>query len=132
MKKADQQKKRRSQRDYNLGFKLGVISQVEKGEMTYKQAQEVYGIQGKSTVLVWLRKHGTLDWKNPIIHSMKSPNKKETPAQTIKRLERELEDEKLKNSIMNSMVDVFDKQYGAGLRKKFLPKQSSKNNKNKS
>ena len=33
-------KERRSQRDYNLGFKLAVISQVEKGELTYKQAQK--------------------------------------------------------------------------------------------
>jgi transposase len=60
---------------------------------------------------------------------MKNPKLKETPAQQIKRLEKELADEKLKNSIMNSMVDVFDKQYGAGLRKKFSPEQSSKNNK---
>jgi len=122
-------KPKRSQRDYNLGFKLSVVSQVEKGEMTYKQAQKAYGIQGRSTVLVWLRKHGTLDWTNPIVHSMKSPSKKETPAQKIKRLEKELEDEKIRTSVLNSMVDVFDKQYGAGLRKKFLPAQSSKNNK---
>lgn len=128
----DQKREKRSQRDYNLGFKLSVVSQVEKGEMTYKQAQKVYGIQGRSTVLVWLRKHGTLDWSNPIHYSMKSPKRtEETPAQKIKRLERELEDEKIKNSIMNSMIDVFDKQYGAGLRKKYLPKQSSKNNKEK-
>ena len=39
--------------------------------------------------------------------------KSETPAQKIKRLEKQLEDERLKNSIMNSMIDVFDKQYGA-------------------
>ncbi|SKA65532.1 hypothetical protein SAMN02745132_03975 [Enterovibrio nigricans DSM 22720] len=32
--------------------------------MTYKQAQERYGIQGRSTVLTWLRKHGHLDWSN--------------------------------------------------------------------
>ncbi|AZP63777.1 Putative IS3 family transposase [Pseudomonas aeruginosa] len=30
--------------------------------MTYKQAQVRYGIQGRSTVLVWLRKHGRQDW----------------------------------------------------------------------
>ncbi|WP_425445130.1 hypothetical protein [Vibrio xiamenensis] len=30
--------------------------------MTYRQTQEHYGIQGRSTVLVWLRKHGRLDW----------------------------------------------------------------------
>lgn len=123
--------KKRSQRDYTLGFKLSVVSQVEKGDMTYKQAQKAYGIQGRSTVLVWLRKHGTLDWSNPIKNSLNSPTRKETPAQKIKRLERELEDEKIKNSIMNSMIDVFDNQYGAGLRKKFLSEQSWNDNKKK-
>ena len=53
--------KKRTQRDYNMGFKLAVISQVEKGELSYKQAQNQYGIQGRSTVLVYLRKFGTLD-----------------------------------------------------------------------
>ena len=28
------------QRDYNLGFKLVIISQVENSEMTYKQARK--------------------------------------------------------------------------------------------
>ena len=54
--------KRRSQRDYTLGFKLAVVDQVEKGELSYKEAQRRYGIQGRSTVLVWLRKHGRQDW----------------------------------------------------------------------
>ncbi|WP_153016071.1 helix-turn-helix domain-containing protein, partial [Pseudomonas syringae] len=48
--------KRRSQRDYTLAFKLSVVDQVEKGELSYKEAQRRYGIQGRSTVLVWLRK----------------------------------------------------------------------------
>ena len=46
---------KRTQRDYTLAFKLAVVEQVEKGELTYKQAQQRYGIQGRSTVLVWLR-----------------------------------------------------------------------------
>ncbi|MDR6232805.1 hypothetical protein Q3H58_004928 [Pseudomonas psychrotolerans] len=45
---------KRTQRDYSLTFKLAVVDQVEKGELTYRQAQERYGIQGRSTVLVWL------------------------------------------------------------------------------
>jgi len=32
-------RRRRSQRDYTLGFKLSVVEQVEKGQLTYKQAQ---------------------------------------------------------------------------------------------
>ncbi|MGE6286951.1 IS3 family transposase, partial [Aeromonas media] len=53
---------KRTQRDYSLTFKLALVEQIEKGELTYKQAQARYGIQGRSTVLVWLRKHGRQDW----------------------------------------------------------------------
>lgn len=116
---------KRTQQDYNIGFKLAVVSQVEKGELTYKQAQNVYGIQGKSTVLVWLRKHGNLDWSKPGL-LMKS---KETPSQKIKRLEKELADERLKNKILNSMIDISDKQYGTAIRKKYLTKQSGNSSK---
>lgn len=126
MRHSEKPRKKRTQRDYNLGFKLAVVAQVEKGEMTYKQAQRAYDIQGRSTVLVWLRKHGTLDWSKPTQCQM--PKSKETPAQKIKRLERELSDEKLKNEILNTMIDISDKQYGTAIRKKFLPNQSDASN----
>lgn len=122
MNKGDRKGKRRSQRDYNLGFKLAVVDQVEKGEMTYKQAQRAYGIQGRSTVLTWLRKHGTLDWRIPIRQTM--PKANETPSQKIKRLEKQLEDEKLKNSMLNYMIDLADRELGTSIRKKQLPEQS--------
>ena len=127
MKNKESKRVKRTQQDYNLGFKLADISQVEKGEMTYKQAQKHYGIQGRSTVLVWLRKHGTLDWSKPILQ-MKS---KETPAQKIKRLERELSDQKLKNKLLNTMVDIADERLGTSIRKKLLSQQSKESDKNK-
>jgi transposase-like protein len=114
---------RRSQRDYNMAFKLAVIYRVENGEMTYKQAQRIYGIQGRSTVLVWLRKFSNLDWSKPNLLFMSKS--KETPAQIIKRLEKELADEQLKNKILNTMIDISDSQYGTQIRKKFSPKPSS-------
>jgi len=107
-------KVKRSQKDYTLGFKLAVVDSIEKGDMTYKQAQATYGIQGRSTVLVWLRKHGKLDWTHPLKSQTMSP--KETPAQTIKRLERELADAKAHNLILSKVVDVFEKDYGAPTR----------------
>jgi len=113
---------KRTQCDYPMAFKLRVVCQVEQGEMSYKQAQAYYGIQGKSTVLVWLRKYGTLDWNNPLKVHM--PTSKETPAQRIKRLERELADERLKNLVLNQMIDLSDKQYGTQIRKKCSPKHS--------
>jgi len=38
--------------------------------------------------------------------------------------EPRLSDEKLKNEILNKMIDLSDQQYGTGIRKKFSPKQS--------
>ncbi len=35
---------KRTQRDYTLAFKLSVVEQVEKGELTYKHAQSRYAI----------------------------------------------------------------------------------------
>jgi len=115
-------KRKRTQRDYNLAFKLAVVAQIEKGEMTYKQAQSTYGIQGKSTVLVWLRKHGSLNWSKP--SEVVMINSRETPAQKIKRLERELEDERARNLLLNEMIDIADRQHGTAIRKKYLSRQA--------
>ncbi len=77
--------RKRTQQDYTLAFKLQVVAQVERGELSYKQAQRRYGIQGRSTVLVWLRKHGRLDWKESEAMKRDSPNKK------IRELEKKLQ-----------------------------------------
>lgn len=124
MGKKEETRKKRRQRDYSMSFKLSVIDEIEKGNLTYQQAQDLYGIQGKSTVLVWLRKFGNLDWKYPKSSPLSKMHKEETPAQKIKRLEKELENERLKNEMLNYMIDLSDKQYGTAIRKKFSPKQS--------
>lgn len=121
MQEARVAKKKRSQRDYTLAFKLGVIEEVEKGSLTYKQAQDLYGIQGKSTVLVWLRKHGNLDWSLPKVHDLSS--KEKTPEQRIKELEAALEREQQKNLLLTTIIDVAEKQYGLAIGKKPFPKQ---------
>lgn len=64
MKSKENKSVKCTQGDYNLGFKLALVSEVEKGNYTYKQIQKTYGIQGRSTVLVWLRKYGTLNSSN--------------------------------------------------------------------
>lgn len=110
--------KKRTQRDYTLGFKLAVVEEVERGDLTYKQAQAKYGIQGRSTVLVWLRKHGKLDW--PSLRNRPMPKKSETPAQTIKRLEKKLKDAEDRQYLMEKMMEIIDREYGGSLRKKYL------------
>lgn len=60
MKETKKLRLRRSLKDYNLGFKLAVIDQVEKGNLACKHAQKLYVIQGPSSALDWLQKHGNL------------------------------------------------------------------------
>ena len=119
MKKKANERVRRSQRDYSLAFKLQLVDEVEKGYCTYKEAQRKYSIQGRSTVLVWLRKHGRLDWKtvNPM-------GKDRTPAQRIRDLERELSRAKEDNRILQTAIDIADRELKTDIRKKYLPKQS--------
>ena len=113
-------KVKRSQRDYTMGFKLSVVEQVEKGQLTYKQAQRKYGIQGRSTVLVWLRKHGRLDWSSTGGHMIKQP---ETPDQTIKRLEKELQDAQDLVYLHRNMLKIMDQDCGTDYVKKSLSAQ---------
>ncbi|QOU71512.1 IS3 family transposase ISBcen7 [Janthinobacterium sp. HH102] len=114
---------RRSQRDYSLAFKLSVVEQVEKGEMTYKQAQTRYGIQGRSTVLVWCRKHGLQDWTHPRGRSERratmtdTPARPLTPEQRIKELERQLKEEKQKSALFEAVLDVLRDEYGVPVKK---------------
>ena len=122
MKESTNSREKRSQRDYTLAFKLQVVGLVEKGELSYKQAQKKYGIQGRSTVLVWLRKHGTLDWSLPNDRTLESPKEK-TPEQRIKELEAALEEEKMKTKLLDTMINIAEKQYGLSIRKKSSPKQ---------
>ncbi len=60
MTNQEKTKNKRTQRDYSLGFKLQLVIAIEKGDMNYKQAQNIYGIQGRSTVLTWLRKRAMM------------------------------------------------------------------------
>ena len=124
---------KRTQRDYTLAFKLAVVSQVEKGHMTYKQAQRHYGIQGRSTVLNWLRKHGNLNWQRRCssdfegVQMSAGNNQFETPEQRIKALEAQLKEAQEKAKLFEAVVDVLRDDYGITVVKKPSGKSSRKN-----
>jgi transposase-like protein len=121
---------RRSQRDYTLAFKLSVVDQVEKGDMSYKQAQTRFGIQGRSTVLVWLRKHGTQDWHNMGLRknlnlAMSQEPLPLTPEQRIKELEKQLKIANEKAQLFEAIVNVIRDDFGIAIPKKHLGKSLS-------
>lgn len=124
------QRVKRTQRDYPLTFKQAVVDQVERGELTYKQAQDRYGIQGRSTVLKWLRRYGYQDWSRGasahVARSTIMPTSPLTPEQRIKELEEKLRLAEQKAEFFESVVDVMEKDYGVSVKKR--PGKSSRKN----
>jgi len=120
---------KRTRRDYTMAFKLAVVGQVEKGELSCGQAQSRYGIQGNSTVLNWLRKHGRQGWGRaaslaamPIDKTAVAP----TPEQWIKELETQLALAQEKARLFEAVLEVLKKDHGVRVVKKPSGKSSPK------
>lgn len=132
----------RTQKDYTMSFKLQIVQEIERGQISITQVKKNYGIQSRSTIVQWLRKFGNFDWENqtPTIMS-KSPEQKimELEAQ-VKLFEKQkalLEQQAFvadkKSIIFDMMINLAEKEYQIDIRKNSSPEQSIflKNNNNK-
>ena len=121
---------RRTRADYTMTFKLSVVDQVEKGELTYKQAQKLYGIQGRTTVLVWLRKYSKHGWNSLAAQQRKrlmtGPQLPLTPEQKIKELETQLAYMTEKAEFLQEVVNVIEHDFGLPVPKKPQSRSSPK------
>ena len=74
-----------------------MVGEVGRGELSYKQAQRRYGIQGRSTVLNWCRRYAahfeTFQQAGPTFPGT-TPAVDPTPEQRIKQLATELREQK--------------------------------------
>ena len=125
---------KRTQRDYSMAFKLSVVQEIEKGELSTHGACRKYGIQSRSTVVNWLRKHGNFDWENQTPSQMpKSTEQKlmelEQKVRLLekqkKHLEHQVAQADKKAVLFDMMIDLAEKQYNIPIRKNSSPKQST-------
>lgn len=125
---------KRTQKDYSYAFKLQVISEIERGELTKKAAQRKYGIQGDGTILSWIRKYGNLDVDYQTqLRKMKSPEQKimelEQQIKLLEKknrtLEKELDQTNKKAIFFDMMIDIAEKDLNISIRKKPLSNQSN-------
>ena len=133
---------KRTQGDYSLSLKLQIVQQIERGELSTTAAQRTYGIQGRSTVINWLRKYGTFDWENQTPSNMeKTPDHKimelEAKVKLLEKqkslLEQQAHIADSKAIIFDMMISLAEKELKIDIRKNSPPEQSnnSKNNNNK-
>ena len=111
---------------YTEAFKRHVVQEVESGRITQCQAGRKYGILGHSTILKWCRKYG----KAPNISGagVMQDNKFELlrQANEINALKQELEDAKFKNLVLETMVDIAERELHVPIRKKYGAKRPGK------
>ena len=124
---------KRTQRDYSLSFKLGVVDEVERGELSISASLRKYGIQSHGTVLNWLRKYGNFDWENQTPSNMpKTQEQKllelEQKVKLLEKqkafLEKQVETADKKAIIFDMMIDLAEKEFNIPIRKKCSPGQS--------
>lgn len=125
---------KRSQKDYPMSFKLQVVQEVERGEISSSAAARKYGIQGSHTVVCWLRKYGNFDWENQTPSNMpKSQQQKimelEQKVRLLEKqkafLEKQVETADKKAVLFDMMIEMAEKEYHIPIRKNYKPGQST-------
>ena len=112
---------------YTEAFKMHVVGEVETGRISQSEANRRYGILGHSTILKWIRQYGKLP-----SHRTKGLRMDEKEIELlrmeneIKELKRELEDARFKNVVLETLVDVAERELGIPIRKKYGAKRSVK------
>ena len=131
---------KRTQKDYSMSFKLQVVQEVERGELSMSSATRKYGIQGDHTVFKWLKKYGNFDWENQTPTNMpKSPEQKilelEQQVKLLEKqkafLEQQVETADKKAIIFDMMIDLAEKEFNIPIREKCSPEQLTITGKNK-
>ena len=131
---------KRTQKDYSMSFKLGIVSEIERGELSATGAKRKYGIQGRATVINWLRKYGNFDWENQTPSNMpKTPEQRimelEAKVKLLEKqkklLEKQADHADKKSIIFDMMIDIAEKEYNIPIRKNSLPEQSKDSKKSK-
>ena len=125
---------KRTQKDYSMSFKLQLVQEIERGQLTVTEAAKKYGIQNRTTVVQWLRKFGNFDWENKTPFTMsKSPEQKimelEAKVKLLEKqksfLERQAFVADKKAIIFDMMIDIAEEEYKIDIRKNSPPEQST-------
>jgi transposase-like protein len=109
---------------YSLSFIIEVISEVERGKISIKKAQDKYGIGGNNTIQKWIKKYGRLG-VNKEVEAMK---KQEIEIEKLKREKQELESAlakaHLKIMSLETLVEVYQENTEKGIKKSLGSKPS--------
>jgi transposase-like protein len=112
---------------YTEAMKRHVVWEIERGRISQTEANRRYGILGHSTVLKWRRRYGKI---STTTYARKAMDKQEMELlrlqNEIKALKQELEDARFKNVVLETLVDVAERELQIPIRKKYGAKRCGK------
>ncbi len=113
-------------RGFTEAFKRHVVFEVESGRITKCDASRRYGISGHSTILKWCLKYGITIPPNGDKSMQDKDFELMRQANEIKALKNELEDARFTNMVLDTLVDVAERELHIPIRKKYGAKRSVK------
>ncbi len=107
--------------------KRTIVTAIEQGRMSYREAQIAYNIKSEKTIRDWLSQYKSEKVEICMITEpvMAKKTKSFSPAQA-EALQKALEEAEMKIKALNTLIDVAEEQLKIDIRKKSGAKQSSK------
>jgi hypothetical protein len=105
---------------YSLAFQQKVVSEIESGQLSLGDAQRLYDIRGHGTIQKWIDKLGKNHLLNKVVRIEMKDEKDRVKVleKRVRQLESALADERIKNIVLESLVDIAEDKYGIDLKKK--------------
>lgn len=115
---------------FTESFKLFIVEEVESGRLNKSEASRKYGILGHSTIFKWCRKYGkesTITRKRGKKTAMTQRDQELLRlTNEVNALKEELDEARIKNVVLDTLVDIAEKEFEIPIRKKYGAKQSGK------
>lgn len=111
---------------YEVSFRRWLVSQLEAREMTVGEAIKKFNINPSSGVTLirdWRRKYSGDIIPNPVEMTEQEKQKLTALQKQLKAMEKQLEDARMRNVALNTLIDVAEEKLKINIRKKPGAKQ---------
>lgn len=112
---------------YSEAFKIEVVKELERDDLSYARVQRKYGIKGSGTIPRWIGQYGNGSRGKVIrVERPEEINEKEALRQRVKRLERLLADTNLDLALERAYTKMACQRAGIEDVEDFKKKMSGK------
>jgi len=102
------------------------VAAYEKGGITLRELERKYGVSS-STLHRWVKEAeavgGIIEWERQRVRGELTLKQSQGLPREVRELRKELEEAKLYNELLNTMIDIAEDQMGIDIRKKSGAKQ---------